>query len=88
MKSNKQQRLRRQHLVVADIREVDTPVAGILVGATADRVVKADPVAVTVDRVAMRDPAVLAADPEDHAAASGNISGRRKFASSASRRWT
>jgi hypothetical protein len=67
---------------------VDTPVAGILVEDTADRVVKAGPVAVTADRVAMRDRVVLAAVREDHAAASGNISGRKKFASSASRRLT
>jgi hypothetical protein len=74
--------------VAADIRAVDTPVAGILVEDTADRVVKADRVGVMVVRAAMAVRVGLAAVREDHAAASGNISGRRKFASSASRRWT
>jgi hypothetical protein len=63
-------------------------VAGILAEDTAGRVVKAVRVVVTVDRVAMRDRVDQAAVQVDHAAASGNISGRRKFASSASRRWT
>jgi hypothetical protein len=50
--------------------------------------VKAGRVVVTVDRVAMQDRVDQAAGRADHAAASGNISGRRKFASFASRRWT
>ena len=74
--------------MAADIRGVDTPVAGIPAEDTADRVVKADRVAATVARVAMRGRVVLAVVREDHAAASGNISAKRKFASSASRRWT
>ena len=62
--------------------------AGILAEDTAGRVVKAVRVVVTVDRVAMRDLVAQAAVRADHAGASGNISERRKFASSASRRWT
>ena len=55
---------------------------------TAVRVVKAVRVAVdTAVRAAMRDPAAQAAVRVDHAAANGNISARRKFASSAWKRW-
>jgi hypothetical protein len=56
---------------------------------TAVRVVKAVRVAAgTVVRAEMRDPVAQAAVREDHAAASANISARRKFASSASKKWT
>ena len=55
---------------------------------TAGRVVKAvRVVADTVVRAETRDRVAQGAVREDHAAASGNISAKRKFASSASRRW-
>jgi hypothetical protein len=69
--------------VAADIR-----VAVILAEDTAGRVVKAGRVVVTAGRVAMEVRVDLAEVRADHGAASGNISGRRRFASSASRRWT
>jgi hypothetical protein len=67
---------------------VDIRAAGIPAEDTAGRVVKADRVVGMADRAVMRAPVDQAADPVDHAAASGNISARRKFASFVSRRWT
>lgn len=55
---------------------------------TAVRAVKVVRVAAdTAVRAEMRDPAAQAAVREDHAAASGNISARRRFASSAWKKW-
>ena len=54
---------------------------------TAAPAVKAVRVAGTVVRAATRDRAVQAAVRVDHAAASGNISARRRFASSALKKW-
>jgi hypothetical protein len=68
----------------------DIPAAGIpAVVDTAVRVVKAvRVVAGTVVRAEMRGRVAQAAVREDHAAAKGNTSARRKFASSASKKWT
>ncbi len=55
---------------------------------TAVRAVKVVRVAAdTAVRAEMRDPAAQAGVREDHAAASGNISARRRFASSAWKKW-
>jgi hypothetical protein len=67
---------------------VDIRAAGILVEDTAGRVVKVDLAVDTADRAVMRVRVGRAAVQADHAAGSDNISGRRKFASFVSRRWT
>jgi hypothetical protein len=73
---------------VVDIRVVDIRVAGILAEDIAGRVVKAGRVADMADRGGMRVRVGRVAVRADHAVGSGNISGRRKSASFASRRWT
>jgi hypothetical protein len=50
-------------------------------------VAKADQGVVAVDAVKVADPAGRAAVPVDLAAANGNFFARKKFASSASKRW-
>jgi hypothetical protein len=80
---SKQQRRAPRHKLggirVAGIREV---------AVTAAPVVKADRAAGMVVRAETQDRVDRAAVPEGHAAASGNIFARRRFASFASKRWT
>jgi len=80
-KRNKQQR-RAPRRKQAGIRAVAvTAVRDAKAGREADTVVRAE----TGDRAV---PAALAAVREDHAAASGNISARKRSASSAWKKWT
>jgi hypothetical protein len=82
-KPSKQQRRAPRRKAAEAERRVDTRAA-----VTAVRAAKAVQVADMVVRAGTPDQAARAAVREDHAVASGNISARRKFASSVSRRWT
>jgi hypothetical protein len=81
------QRLQLLHLVPAD-RAADKAGMAVTVDmAAVVDVAKADQAVVAVDAVKVADPADRAAVPVDLAAANGNFFARKKFASSASKRW-
>jgi hypothetical protein len=83
--SSKQQRPAPRRRAAEAVRRVDIPAGDTAVrGAKAGRVV-AGMAARGVMAAALAAPAAVR---EGHAGANGNISARRKFASSASRRWT
>ena len=82
-KRSKQQRRAPRRKAPEAERRVD-----IRAAVTAVRAVKAVRGADMAVRAGTPDQAVQAEVREDHAVASGNISARRKFASSVSRRWT
>jgi hypothetical protein len=79
--SKQQRRAPRRKVAEAELR-VDIPAA-----VTAAHAVKAGQAVGMAGRAGTRDQAVRAAVRVAHAAASGNISAKRKFASSASRKW-
>jgi hypothetical protein len=83
-KRSKQQRRAPRRKAPEAERRVDIRAAAV----TAVRAAKAVRGADMVVRAGTPDQAVQAEVREDHAVASGNISARRKFASSVSRRWT